>query len=125
MDSQLIDCKLQSNEIMSMNKRLITQMNECGAIMEKNNQLLDNLFYTEEPVTKDGYVSYLLIRYMFNSKIIYVFKRWMQQCTNTDLKMSIISRQECELQDLSNQNAGLKKILEKFNKVINLHYLLV
>lgn len=43
---------------MSMNKRLITQMNECGAIMEKNNQLLDNLFYTEEPVTKDGYVSY-------------------------------------------------------------------
>lgn len=62
---------------------------------------------------------------MFNSKIIYDFKRWMQQCTDTDLKMSIISRQECELQDLSNQNAGLKKILEKFNKVINLHYLLV
>lgn len=61
VDSQLIDCKLQSNEIMSMNKRIISQMNEYGAIMEKNNELLDNLFYTEEPVTKDGYVSYLFI----------------------------------------------------------------
>lgn len=57
-----------------MNKRLITQMNECGAIMEKNNQLLDTLFYTEEPVTKDGYVSYLFIRNMLNSRIIYVFQ---------------------------------------------------
>lgn len=53
------------------------------------------------------------------------FKRWMQQCTDTDLKMSMISRQECELQDLSNQNASLIKVLEMLNKVINLYYLLM
>lgn len=39
----------------------------------------------------------------------------MQQCSDIDLKMSLISNQESELQNLSNQNAGLKKILEKFN----------
>lgn len=60
MDSQLIDCKMQSNEIMSMNKRLMAQLNECEVIVQKNNRLLDNLFYTNEPVTKDGYVSYLV-----------------------------------------------------------------
>jgi len=60
VDSQLIDCKMQSNEIMSMNKRLMAQLNECEVIVQKNNRLLDNLFYTNEPVTKDGYVSYLV-----------------------------------------------------------------
>lgn len=59
VDGQLIDCKLKSNEIMAMNKRLMAQLNECEAIVQKNNQLLDNLFYTNEPVTKDGYVSYI------------------------------------------------------------------
>jgi len=97
VDSQLIDCKLQSNEIMSMNKRLMAQLNECEAIVQKNSQLLDNLLYTNEPVTKDGY-------------------GWIQPCTDTDLKTNIISNQECELQDLSNQNSGLQKILNRFNK---------
>lgn len=60
VDSQLIDCKLQSNEIMSMNKRLITRMNECEVVVQKNNQFLDDLFFSIEPVTKDGYVSYSL-----------------------------------------------------------------
>lgn len=60
MDSQLNDCKIQSNEIISMNKLLMVQLNECEVIMQRNNQLLDNLFYTDEPVTKDGHVSYLI-----------------------------------------------------------------
>lgn len=38
----------------------MAQLNECEIIVQKNNQLLDNLFYTNEPVTKDGYVSYLI-----------------------------------------------------------------
>lgn len=58
MDNQLIDCKLQSNEIISMNKQLITRLNECEMVVQKNNQLLDDLFFSNEPVTKDGYVSY-------------------------------------------------------------------
>jgi hypothetical protein len=57
VDGQLIDCKLQSNEIMSMNKRLISRMNECELVIQKNYQLLDNLFFSNDPVTKDGYVS--------------------------------------------------------------------
>lgn len=60
MNSKLNDCKVQSNELLSMNKLLMTQMNECKAIIETNNQLLDNLFYTDEPVTQDGCVSYLI-----------------------------------------------------------------
>lgn len=43
-----------------MNKLLMAQMNECEVIMQRNNQLLDNLYYTDEPVTRDGYVSYLI-----------------------------------------------------------------
>lgn len=41
----------------------------------------------------------------------------MQPCTDTDLKMSLITSQESELQDLSNQNAGLEKVLDNFDKV--------
>lgn len=41
----------------------------------------------------------------------------MQPCSDIDLKMSLIESQEQELQDLSNQNYGLQKVLEKFNKV--------
>jgi len=47
-----------------------------------------------------------------------IFKGWMQPCTDTDLKTNIISSQECELQDLSNQNSDLRKILNKFNKKV-------
>lgn len=52
----------------------------------------------------------------------------MQPCTSNDIKMSMISRQESELQDLSNQNAALQKMLEKSEKlfkVIYLYFLLV
>jgi len=42
----------------------------------------------------------------------------MQPCTDTDLKTNIISSQECELQDLSNQNCGLQKVLDKFDKKV-------
>lgn len=35
------------------------RLNECERIIQKNNELLDNLSFTDEPVTKDGYVSYL------------------------------------------------------------------
>lgn len=41
----------------------------------------------------------------------------MQSCTDSDLKINIISNQECELQDLSNQNIELKKLLEECNEV--------
>lgn len=59
IDNQLIDCKIQSNEIMSMNKCLKAQLTECEVALQNNKQFLDNLFYTSEPITKDGYVSYL------------------------------------------------------------------
>lgn len=50
-------------------------------------------------------------------------KRWMQPCSDIDLKMSLIASQELEVQDLSNQNYGLKKVLEKFNKnVSNIYF---
>lgn len=58
MDSQLSDSKLQSNEIMSINKHLVTQINKCEVIIERNNQFLDTLFFTDKPVTNDDYVSY-------------------------------------------------------------------
>jgi ABC-type proline/glycine betaine transport system substrate-binding protein len=47
----------------------------------------------------------------------------MQQCSDIDLKMSLISSQENQLQDLSNQNASLQKVLEKFNYKVELHTL--
>lgn len=37
----------------------MARLNECETIIRKNNELLDNLSFTDEPVTKDGYVSYL------------------------------------------------------------------
>lgn len=48
---------------MSMNKCLMTQLNECEVIVQTNNDFLDDLFYTDEPVTKDDYVSFLTIKY--------------------------------------------------------------
>jgi len=52
-----------------------------------------------------------------------MFKRWMKSCSDTDLKVSLITSQELELQDLSNQNYGLRKVLEKFNiNVSNLFF---
>lgn len=59
MDSKLTDCKLKSNEIVSINKHLMTQMKENEAIIQKNNVFLNNLFYSNEPVTRDEYVSNL------------------------------------------------------------------
>jgi len=41
----------------------MTQLNECEVIVQTNNDLLDDLFYTDEPVTKDGYVNFLIIKY--------------------------------------------------------------
>lgn len=58
MDSHLSEYKIQSSEIMSVNKNLIARLNECETILRKNNELLDSLSFTDEPVTKDGYVSY-------------------------------------------------------------------
>lgn len=56
---------------MSTNKRLMAQLNESEVIVENNKQFLDNLFYTSEPVTKDGYVSYLptYLIYFYGLKI--------------------------------------------------------
>lgn len=53
----------------------------------------------------------------------YFCKRWMQSCSDIDLKKCLIANQECELQDLSNQNADLKKVLEKLN--IKVDYILL
>lgn len=47
----------------------------------------------------------------------------MQQCSDIDLKMNLISSQERELQDLSNQNAGLTKALENINNKVYHHIL--
>lgn len=60
MDNNLSEFEIQSNEIMSVNKNLMEQLNECETIIQKNNEILDNLSFTNEPVTKDGYVSYLM-----------------------------------------------------------------
>lgn len=59
---------------------------------------------------------------MNNVIIFYMFKRWMQPCSDIDLKMSLLASQEQELQDLSNQNSGLKKVLEKLNKEVSHTY---
>lgn len=77
MDDQLNDCKIQSNEIMAMNEHLKTQINKCEIVMQKSNELLDNLFYTNEPVTKDGYVNYLCSRnasYEYIDKFFFNFR---------------------------------------------------
>lgn len=37
----------------------MTQMKENEAIIQKNNVFLNNLFYSNEPVTRDEYVSNL------------------------------------------------------------------
>lgn len=94
LDSQLSDCKVKSNEIVSMNKRLMAQMNENEVIVQKNNEFLDNLFYSNEPVTRDGF--------------------WMETCTDMDLTMSCIESNEYELQNLSNQHYGFVKALKNF-----------
>ncbi|XP_025200349.1 uncharacterized protein LOC112598178 isoform X2 [Melanaphis sacchari] len=96
LDSQLTDCKIKSNEIISLNKRLMAQMNENEVIVKKNNEFLNELFYSNEPVTRDEY--------------------WIETCSDIDLKMSCIESNEYELQDLSNQNYELEKALEKFTK---------
>ncbi|XP_025200350.1 uncharacterized protein LOC112598178 isoform X3 [Melanaphis sacchari] len=97
LDSQLTDCKIKSNEIISLNKRLMAQMNENEVIVKKNNEFLNELFYSNEPVTRDEY-------------------KWIETCSDIDLKMSCIESNEYELQDLSNQNYELEKALEKFTK---------
>ncbi|KAE9540095.1 hypothetical protein AGLY_005347 [Aphis glycines] len=95
LDSQLTDCKVKSNEIISLNKRLMVQMNENEVIVQKNNEFLNDLFYSNEPVTRDGY-------------------KWIETCSDIDLKMSCIESNEYELQDLSNQHHDIKKALEEF-----------
>lgn len=65
VDSQLNECKIKSTEIMSMNKRLLEQMNECETFVQKTNEFFDNLFYTDEPVTKDGSVSFFYVGYFY------------------------------------------------------------
>lgn len=64
VESKLKDCEKQSNEIMSMNKQLTVEMIKCNEDVQKCNQFLDNLFYSNEPVTKDGIVCDLLSIYM-------------------------------------------------------------
>jgi len=59
LDDQLTDCKIKSNEIISVNKHLMTQMKENEVIVQKNSEFLNSLFYSNEPVTRDEYVSYL------------------------------------------------------------------
>lgn len=46
--------------------------------------------------------------------MVYVCKKWVEACTDIDLKISFIGTQESELQELSNQHFGLTKALEKF-----------
>lgn len=60
IESKLKNCEKQSNEIISMNKQLTVEMIKCDMDVQKCNQLLDNLFYSNEPVTKDGIVCDLL-----------------------------------------------------------------
>jgi len=45
---------------------------------------------------------------------MYVCKKWIETCTDIDLKMSCIESNEYELQDLSNQHNDFEKALEKF-----------
>jgi len=66
LDSQLTDCKVKSNEITSINKHLMTQMNENVAIVQTNNEFLNSLFYSNEPVTRDEYVSCLCSIFLAN-----------------------------------------------------------
>lgn len=63
VDSKLSECKIESSEIMSHNERLMAQIDECVATMQNTNNFLDNLFYTDEPVTIDGYVNSNFITY--------------------------------------------------------------
>ncbi|XP_022160904.1 uncharacterized protein LOC111027007 isoform X2 [Myzus persicae] len=99
LDSQLTDCKVKSNEIVSINKHLMTQMNENVAIVQKNNEFLNSLFYSNEPVTRDEYR--------------------IETCTDIDLTMSCIESNEYELQDLHYE---FEKALEKFTNKENLTY---
>ncbi|KAL4089566.1 hypothetical protein QTP88_024583 [Uroleucon formosanum] len=91
LDSKLTDCKLKSNEIVSINKHLMTQMKENEAIIQKNNVFLNNLFYSNEPVTRDEYL--------------------METCSDIDLTMSCIESNEYEIQDL---HYRFEKALQKF-----------
>lgn len=122
MDNKLTDCKIKSNEIVSINKHLITKINENEAIVQTNNEFLSNLFYSNEPVTRDEYVSnlhsmsynsnkYYITQLLVINTIIYVCMKLMETCTSIDLAMSSIESNEYELQDL---HYGFEKALQKF-----------
>lgn len=49
----------------------------------------------------------------------------MRPCTDIDLKMSLILSQECELQNLTNQNADLQKILEKVTRCLYIYIFVI
>lgn len=59
VENQLSNDKMQTNEIMLMNQNLWNRLNKCESLIQKSNELLDDLFYTDEPVTNDGSVSIL------------------------------------------------------------------
>jgi len=100
----------------------MTQMKENEAIVQKNNEFLNNLFYSNEPVTRDEYVSnlrstlynsnkYYIVQLLVINKIIYICMKLMETCTDIDLTMSCIESNEYELQDL---HYGFEKALQKF-----------
>lgn len=60
------------------------------------------------------------------NKITYFCKKWIETCSDIDLKMSCIESNEYELQDLSNQHHDIKKALEEFtNKEVPILYILI
>ncbi|XP_050438789.1 uncharacterized protein LOC126844548 isoform X1 [Adelges cooleyi] len=86
-------------EMVSNNKQLIDEVIEQKAIIMKTNNALNDLWYTNEPVTMDR-------------------DRWMKSCTDIDLKMYLIESQERLKQDLIDQNACFENMLASQNKAI-------
>ncbi|VVC36439.1 Hypothetical protein CINCED_3A004107 [Cinara cedri] len=99
VENKLKDYEIQSKANMLMNKHLTAEMIKCDAHVQTCNEFLDNLFYTNEQVTKDGIM-------------------WMEPCNDIDLKLSVIENQEQELQNISSQNDGIKKVLENLNNKV-------
>lgn len=67
------NCEKQSKEIISMNKHLTSEIIKCEEHVQNCNQFLDNLLYTNEPVTKEGIVCYLLYLLYILINIIIIF----------------------------------------------------
>ncbi|XP_050548942.1 uncharacterized protein LOC126910422 [Daktulosphaira vitifoliae] len=97
LENALDNCKKKELEFLSMNNHLNNRVNECEAIVNKINDTLNNLCYTNEPVSIDG-------------------SRWMKSCSDFDLKMHFIQSQEFQIQELASKNSCLKKMLEKIEE---------